>query len=120
MLLPDCEARLLDLDRDWDEIAACNPRWRARRPGHRLSSPALQARPGGGIDALLNFLVCMSKEPGLSEYETLIAVTTISFDIAALELYLHSLSGRRVVPSRVRPPPMGSNCWLQYASLGRP
>ena len=38
--------------------------------------------------SLMNFLESMSREPGLTPDDVLLAVTTISFDIAALELYL--------------------------------
>ena len=38
--------------------------------------------------ALANFLVSMSKAPGINRNDKLLAVTTLSFDIATLELYL--------------------------------
>ncbi|APG94678.1 hybrid non-ribosomal peptide synthetase/type I polyketide synthase [Sinorhizobium americanum] len=47
--------------------------------------------------ALVNFLVSMEKEPGLTDRDTIVAVTTISFDIAGLELYLPLITGGRVV-----------------------
>ncbi len=47
--------------------------------------------------ALTNFLLSMAKEPGFSAEDTLVAVTTISFDIAGLELYLPLISGGKVV-----------------------
>jgi len=46
--------------------------------------------------ALLNFLRSMAREPGLTEQDVLAAVTTISFDIAGLELYLPLLVGARI------------------------
>jgi amino acid adenylation domain-containing protein len=46
--------------------------------------------------ALMNFLFSMAREPGLDASDTLAAVTTISFDIAGLELYLPLLVGARV------------------------
>ena len=46
---------------------------------------------------LLNFLCSMRVRPGLTADDTLLAVTTISFDIAALELYLPLMVGARVV-----------------------
>jgi amino acid adenylation domain-containing protein len=45
---------------------------------------------------LSNFLASMAKEPGLSPDDVLAAVTTISFDIAGLELYLPLLVGARI------------------------
>lgn len=47
--------------------------------------------------ALVNFLVSMQKEPGLTANDTLLAVTTLSFDIAGLELYLPLVTGAKVV-----------------------
>ncbi|MHC1765982.1 MAG: amino acid adenylation domain-containing protein [Verrucomicrobiia bacterium] len=47
--------------------------------------------------ALVNFLVSMQREPGFSSGDTLLGVTTLSFDIAALELFIPLISGGRVV-----------------------
>ena len=44
--------------------------------------------------ALVNFLCSMQRKPGLSNADVLAAVTTISFDIAGLELYLPLMVGR--------------------------
>jgi len=46
--------------------------------------------------ALVNFLRSMERVTGLTERDVLLAVTTISFDIAGLELYLPLLLGGRV------------------------
>ncbi|HEY2236961.1 MAG TPA: amino acid adenylation domain-containing protein [Candidatus Angelobacter sp.] len=46
--------------------------------------------------ALTNFLLSMQREPGISELDVLLAVTTLSFDIAGLELYLPMIAGARV------------------------
>lgn len=43
--------------------------------------------------ALANFLLSMQVEPGMRSHDVLLAVTTISFDIAALELFLPLISG---------------------------
>ncbi|HEY0194667.1 MAG TPA: amino acid adenylation domain-containing protein [Kofleriaceae bacterium] len=43
--------------------------------------------------ALTNFLWSMAREPGLTAADRLLAVTTHSFDIAALELYLPLVTG---------------------------
>jgi len=48
---------------------------------------------------LANFLWSMATKPGLTPGDTLTAVTTISFDIAGLELYLPLLAGARLVIS---------------------
>jgi acyl-coenzyme A synthetase/AMP-(fatty) acid ligase/acyl carrier protein len=46
--------------------------------------------------ALVNLLEAMRREPGLRGDDVLLAVTTLSFDIAALELYLPLLCGARL------------------------
>ena len=47
--------------------------------------------------AVVNFLASMAREPGLTRDDVLYAVTTISFDIAGLELFLPLVQGARVV-----------------------
>jgi amino acid adenylation domain-containing protein len=46
--------------------------------------------------ALANFLASMAEDPGFAAGETLLSVTTLSFDIAGLELYLPLVRGGRV------------------------
>ncbi|MEU8893090.1 amino acid adenylation domain-containing protein [Streptomyces sp. NPDC048442] len=52
--------------------------------------------------ALCNFLSSMRRRPGCGEADRLLAVTTISFDIAALELFLPLLCGARTVIAQGR------------------
>ena len=47
--------------------------------------------------AVVNFLTSMQQKPGLTKEDTLLAVTTISFDIAALELYLPLITGAKLI-----------------------
>src|SRR6185503_12073488 len=47
--------------------------------------------------AVVNFLHSMRREPGLTGADTLLAVTSISFDIAGLEIFLPLTTGARVV-----------------------
>ncbi len=47
--------------------------------------------------AVVNFLEDMRREPGLSAGDRLLAVTTLSFDIAGLELYLPLLVGAEIL-----------------------
>ncbi|GAB2480092.1 hypothetical protein GCM10027030_12710 [Luteococcus sediminum] len=47
--------------------------------------------------ALDNFLRSMQERPGLSDDDVLLAVTTISFDIAGLEVFLPLVSGARII-----------------------
>ncbi|WP_338840247.1 amino acid adenylation domain-containing protein [Flavobacterium ginsenosidimutans] len=46
---------------------------------------------------LVNFLCSMAIEPGLDENDRLLSITTISFDIAGLELYLPLIKGATLI-----------------------
>src|SRR5271166_3232546 len=51
--------------------------------------------------SVVNFLYAMRRAPGMTANDVLVAVTTLSFDIAVLEIYLPLLvGGRLVVASR--------------------
>ncbi|TWT93637.1 non-ribosomal peptide synthetase [Neorhodopirellula pilleata] len=47
--------------------------------------------------SLTNFLCSMSERPGICADDVLVAVTTVSFDIASLELYLPLMVGAKIV-----------------------
>jgi len=47
--------------------------------------------------ALMNLLRSMEREPGLNQADTFVAVTTLAFDIAGLELLLPLLTGAKLV-----------------------
>ncbi|MFM0736457.1 amino acid adenylation domain-containing protein [Paraburkholderia xenovorans] len=56
-------------------------------------------RPKGVVvthDALANFMQAMQRSPGLDSSDSLLAVTSLSFDIAVLELVLPLIVGARV------------------------
>jgi amino acid adenylation domain-containing protein len=46
---------------------------------------------------LVNFLYSMLEEPGITENDKLLSITTISFDIAGLELFIPLLKGAQLV-----------------------
>jgi len=47
--------------------------------------------------AMVNLLLAMQRDPGFTASDSLLAVTTFSFDISELELYLPLISGGRLV-----------------------
>ncbi|MCE9604697.1 MAG: methenyltetrahydromethanopterin cyclohydrolase [Planctomycetia bacterium] len=47
--------------------------------------------------AVVNFLTSMAKQPGLRSSDAVLAITTLSFDISVLELYLPLIVGAKVV-----------------------
>jgi amino acid adenylation domain-containing protein len=92
------------LDDDKDQIGQ-----QSSKPLPRLAGPSNRAyvlytsgstgRPKGvEIEhrALTNFLSSMAREPGLTEEDVLLAVTTLGFDIAGLELFLPLITGARI------------------------
>jgi amino acid adenylation domain-containing protein len=97
---PSAAARTLPVDGGPD-AAEAEPAARARPgdPAYVIYTSGSTGRPKGVVvphRAVANFLAHMAREPGLAETDTLLAVTTLSFDIAALELFLPLVTGARV------------------------
>jgi len=99
------EQQLLYLDTDWNLIsqeADTNPisDLSAMNLAYCIYTSGSTGKPKGvqiNHQSLTNFLLSMQETPGLSQEDRLLAVTTISFDIAALELYLPLITGAKVV-----------------------
>ncbi|HVB39257.1 MAG TPA: amino acid adenylation domain-containing protein, partial [Vicinamibacterales bacterium] len=106
--------RALDLPPSCREIdiAAGRSRWMATSPqpspvpvdaeqlAYVIYTSGSTGRPKGvqiPHRALLNFLASMRRAPGLGPDDRLLAVTTLSFDIAGLELWLPLIGGATVV-----------------------
>ncbi len=92
----------LDLDRDAIELRpSSDPEQGATADNlaYAIYTSGSTGTPKGVMvphRALTNFLLSMREQPGLSERDTLLAVTTLSFDIAALELFLPLVCGAMV------------------------
>jgi len=76
------------------------------RAAYILYTSGSTGRPKGvevSVAALSHFLRSMSHTPGMSSSDRLLAVTTIAFDIAGLELWLPLITGAsvRLVPSDI-------------------
>ena len=110
--MPVHSAVTVCLDSDWGPIAqepTHAPRSRvaaenlvtaAERLAYTIYTSGSTGKPKGvqiTHRALVNFLYSMRTQPGLTEQDTLLAVTSISFDIAGLELFLPLLFGARLV-----------------------
>ena len=70
------------------------------RPAYVMFTSGSTGRPKGVViphRALANFLHAMRREPGLEADDTLLAVTTLSFDISGLEIFLPLTAGATVV-----------------------
>ncbi|MGH8583366.1 MAG: amino acid adenylation domain-containing protein [Gammaproteobacteria bacterium] len=103
-ILPPMPGKTLCVQEARDEIAK-QPMNGIERPSspsdlaYILYTSGSTGRPKGvevEHGALTNFLHSMHSVPGIGANDTLLAVTTLSFDIAGLELYLPLIAGARV------------------------
>jgi amino acid adenylation domain-containing protein len=103
--LPRSRARRVCLDSEWKHISSES---RERPPtaatsenlAYVIYTSGSTGRPAGAQiphRAVVNFLHSMERELGLSSKDALLALTALSFDIAALELFLPLAVGARVV-----------------------
>ncbi len=92
------------LDADWPAIAL-QPRTAPhtgldpRNPAYVIYTSGSTGTPKGVVvthDALSNFLGAMQLQVPLGPHDKMLAVTTVGFDIAALELYLPLLAGASI------------------------
>jgi len=104
--LPVNSAKVVKLDTDWDSRiaresdAALESENAAERLAYVIYTSGSTGKPKGvrvGHRAVVNFLESMAREPGIKPEDVLLAVTTLSFDIAGLELFLPLTTGARVV-----------------------
>jgi amino acid adenylation domain-containing protein len=103
--VPAGDAALVCLDTEWERISThpADPPAVAHDPrqlAYVIYTSGSTGKPKGvQIEhrSLVNFEATMEKTPGLGDKDVLVAVTTLSFDIAGLELYLPLLTGARVV-----------------------
>ena len=99
--LPGTNAKMVFIDSDWPEIAkesqqspalTLNPENRA----YVIYTSGSTGKPKGvqiPHRAVVNFLTTMAQEPGMKSSDRLLAVTTLCFDIAGLEMYLPLMQG---------------------------
>ena len=105
--LPDDRSLLLDLDAAFIASQSSLPLApdalldaRPEDPAYVIYTSGSTGRPKGVVvphRAVVNFLASMARAPGLSASDVLVAVTTLSFDIAVLELLLPLCVGARLV-----------------------
>jgi len=101
--LPNTSAKIVALDKDWatDQPLAPPPSTlKADNLAYVIYTSGSTGRPKGVQiihQALTNFLTSMQKRPGLTNQDVLVAVTTLSFDIAALEIYLPLIVGAKLI-----------------------
>ncbi|MEH2077515.1 MAG: amino acid adenylation domain-containing protein [Nostoc sp.] len=106
--LPECQAQLISLDTNWQFISQLsqeNPITdvQAINLAYVIYTSGSTGKPKGvqiSHKSVSNFLSAMQQRPGITEQDTLLAVTTISFDIAALEIFLPITVGACLVIAR--------------------
>jgi amino acid adenylation domain-containing protein len=94
--LPASRVGVIALDTDWDVIARHNELSLNSGVGSEALAYVIYTSGSTGLPkgvaiehrSVVNFLTSMRREPGLRAGDRLLAVTTLSFDIAGLELYL--------------------------------
>ncbi len=83
-----------------DAALAPQATWPQDAPAYVIYTSGSTGQPKGVVlpqRAVCNFLASMRREPGLRSSDRLLAVTTLSFDIAVLELFLPLTTGACVV-----------------------
>ena len=103
--IPPNQAQVVYLDTDWHPIAQQNQENLSSQVtpdnlAYIIYTSGSTGQPKGVQIphlALSNFLCSMRATPGLSSEDILLAVTTYSFDIAALEIFLPIIVGARLV-----------------------
>ena len=106
--LPEHGASVICLDADWEIIDTNRTDNTVSSVGsdhlaYVIYTSGSTGNPKGvqiPHSAVVNFLMSMMREPGLTQSDALLAVTSISFDIAALELYLPLITGARLILAR--------------------
>jgi len=103
-LPPNCGNVVL-LDDHWDQIAKesaepLEPVASGENLAYVIFTSGSTGRPKGvqiPHQAVVNFLLSMEREPGIAPDDVLLAVTTLTFDISVLELFLPLSVGAQVV-----------------------
>ncbi|MDZ8064929.1 MAG: amino acid adenylation domain-containing protein [Nostoc sp. DedQUE08] len=101
--LPECQAQLVNLDTDWQLISQLAQEnalvqltvgianAQASNLAYVIYTSGSTGQPKGvqiSHKSVSNFLSAMQQRPGITKQDTLLAITTIAFDIAALEIFL--------------------------------
>ena len=93
------------LDTEWDNmmnVKSSSPgiTYTFDTPAYVIYTSGSTGKPKGVILShknMLNFLLSMQKSPGMNKNDIILAITTLSFDIAVLELYLPLITGAQII-----------------------
>ena len=103
--LNDYSDQIICIDSGWDVIARnsskpIGEKYDPENLAYVIYTSGSTGRPKGvqiPHRAVVIFLCSMKKKPGLSEHDTLLAVTSLSFDIAVLEIFLPLITGAKLI-----------------------
>lgn len=106
--LPANVAQIVRLDTDWPAISRAsgeNPAgvYDASQLAYAIYTSGSTGTPKGvaiSHRSLANVVAAIQRCPGFGERDSMLAITTISFDIAALEIFLPLVAGGRIVLAR--------------------
>ncbi|MFN6484869.1 MULTISPECIES: non-ribosomal peptide synthetase [unclassified Nostoc] len=103
-ILPKYQGKVVYLDTDWQKISEhnCHPisQVTIKDLAYVIYTSGSTGKPKGvqiPHRALVNFLSAMRLNIRLTQEDILLSVTTLSFDIAALEIYLPLIVGARLI-----------------------
>jgi amino acid adenylation domain-containing protein len=103
--LPEAEAIVVSIDTDWTLISQESeqnlvPHSTPENLAYVIYTSGSTGKPKGvqiQQQSLTNFLTSVAGKPGLRPNDVLLAVTTLSFDIAGLEIFLPLTNGARLI-----------------------
>ncbi|MBU7581849.1 MAG: amino acid adenylation domain-containing protein [Nostoc sp. TH1S01] len=103
-LPPNC-AQIICLDSDWESIAAyqnnsINSNVNSSNLSYTIYTSGSTGKPKGvqiTHSSVLNFLTTMQQKLQLTNVDKLLSVTTLSFDIAVLEIFLPLTTGAKLI-----------------------
>ena len=96
--------KLVCIDQDWTTITQeymgnLEPQVRPEHLAYVIYTSGSTGKPKGvqiQHQSVVNFLTSMRQQPGLTKQDILLSVTTLSFDIAGLEIFLPLTTGARL------------------------
>lgn len=101
--LPDTATKIVTLDQEWVTDGTQTNLTSTVKPdnlAYVIYTSGSTGKPKGvqiTHGALTNLLTSMGHQPGLTNLDVMVAVTTLSFDIAALEIYLPLIVGAKLI-----------------------
>ncbi len=104
-LLPNNQAKRVCLDSDWQEISSHDPQFKITEHSpkdlaYTIYTSGSTGKPKGveiSHGAVVNFLHSAAQKPGITSKDVMLAVATLSFDIAVLDIFLPLMAGGKVV-----------------------